>query len=330
MIRNLSISLITIWSVLMLFSCESTNIVDIEEPESSIVVEAIISTDSTWVVDLSYSQSSADYSEPRPVENAIIKIEAEGNADVESTFFLDDQGNGRYTFGTNPTAGRTYTMTIEADDQVVTATTYVPKGITINNKNIGKQTVIDPVSNQKSVSLEISLTEEYDFDKYYAYEIEALNYVINEMNTVDTGGSKGSKGGHTTTPPSTNGGTRPYNNYSSGFNTKFANIKTNAPLALASGDSGTLVVNHTTIQEASSNYISTQSSSNVNSGGSKTIVNYKLKVWSISEDFYKFLSSINAGDQASSESYSEVYSNINNGDGIFAGYNYKEIIIYNQ
>jgi len=307
--------------IISLYSCGELTVLDLDRPDRQVIVDAIISTDSTWVVDLYYSQLSNVFTEPIPVENAIITIDAEGNSDTESVFRLDDNGLGNYTFGTPPIEGKYYNMTIEVDGQIITAQTYVPKVIFPKVKII--ETITDTIKKETSVSLELDL-DENGFNKYYAYDIEVVTVGKIKLDNDSNDNNPNPSGDENADNESVN------TNFTSEdhpkFGAKFGNLDTAIPLTLNDNDSGTITVEYTRDSTEEELIESTTGIVRPPADLSDATLKYRIKIWSISYDYYQFLTTVNSTSNYSSEvRVGNTYSNITNGLGIFAGYNYKEL-----
>lgn len=331
--------------VLFLFSCETDKESDVSDYTPYVVVNSIISTDTTFSVKISYSKSRlSDSDNFIPIEDAsvyiAVKVDSKGN--ITQDFFLDHQGDGIYTRGNYPMQGRNYEMVIEVDGEIITAETYVPRRL---KAEIGQKTYqIDPETNKQSVSVEVSIEEEDNEEQnYYAYELIPIPLEISNENLLNQGNSVaadddgdpvvdtdilGTKTGDSNVidkddktisddlftpilPPvrSTGlSGATPVLSGSGGIIT--ASFDGNS--SIDGEDSGT------SGSSSDENEPTTQSSSENQK--------YKLKVWAVSYDYYNYLLSNQQNPIGNSETtYRGNYSNVKNGSGIFAGYNLWEV-----
>ncbi len=329
-------------------SCEKEIGIPDSELEKYVVVNSIISTDSTWVVKLHYSKSIFDRGDFQPVDNARIHIRVNDdvgeNGERIQDFFLNDTGNGVYTRGNNPVEGRNYKMSIEVDDFELCAETYVPK--VLEAEISATSSTLDADNNTISYSIAIDVKQDNPVDNYFAWELIPIEVeeaeidrltetfssqgtglqndeydvtsdgpddgigIIEVLEVDDEGISTGENNGTSLRDPivgflGNSSGIKAANpNFDNGEGQIIANVSTGLTndqkekLVLAAANSSTL---DTPKQK------------------------YKLKVWAVSVDYYRYLLSIENNDLPTSESsYINSYSNIQNGGGIFAGYNLKE------
>lgn len=290
--------------LLICFSCESDITKDFDY-DRYVVVNSIISTDSTWVVNLHYTKALLDKNDFQPVTNAdvhisVLKDEGLPYQNEIQEFTLESEGNGKYTINNEPEQGRNYLLTIEVNDQVITGKTYVPRVLdaSIREREIGDTEVT------------IDIKEDKTQENYYAYELteiipEAEVTPVDEDYAPGTGIDNNDDSGNNSQP---NDPIRK----DPGF--------TNAVPTLTD-NTGSIVVN---IADGS-NPIQSGSSNNgepTNVVQSSSLKKYTLKVWAISIEYYDYLVSIQENSLPDSEKAHYNYkSNIVNGGGIFAGYN---------
>lgn len=301
--------LLFILALTLFISCER----DIKTPdfdfESDVIVNSVISTDSTWLVNLHYSMSSAVPGFPPPITDAEVSIskiiEEDGNEIVVQDFVLDNMGDGVYSFGDKPNAGRTYQLEIKSDKGITTASTYVPL---VLEASISKQVVTE----NNSIEIDISINDDPNKETYYAWGLEkvAQQNVVNN-NPIDPSNPF----------PDDSGGP----SISEQTPTELKNRGLNDATPVTSYSDGGF-----SVELESDKVISTNSGNSNNtdqSGDDPTTVTpnsgakYNLKVWAISYDFYQYLISRNTGLSSSGSNFNNPYSNVLNGRGIFAGYN---------
>jgi len=290
-----------------LLSCEQEIIIDSSEYKPDVVVNSIINRDSSWVVNLHYSQSIFERGDFKPVENAIVHIsvlrDEENSQEEIQEFTLDYQGNGRYTRDNHPNEGRNYRMSIEVDGKVVSAETYVP---VVLNAKVRKREPGD-------TNITIDVVDHDSRENYYAYElVEDTNEVdpeedyalgLDEEQGEDTGGN-------VTSVP-----------------TLSKNKGLISVVPIFTDNSGSIVV---TVDDSSGNGSTDPTDPTISTGTepagnqSATATNYTLKVWAVSVDYYNYLLSVQQNNLPNSEKpHYNYYSNVVNGGGIFAGYNLK-------
>ncbi len=323
-LTNTMVRLFFICSLLFLISCEKEIEKTISQDyEADVVVNSIISTDSTFSVQLNYSKSVYDISDFKPVENASIYIAVKDDIDDIRTqdFFLDYQGDGLYTRGNNPIGGRTYEMVIEVDGKIISAETYVPKVLKAEILTESKSSNLNPKTKQMSVSVEIAIEEEENqSDNYYAWDliplVESTPTTVNEKpNETDKVVDISNDG--TGSNPGGDGSTISVLTKNEGISGAVPALSDESGKITASFEG----ISETTEETEDSEY-GTDPQSTSQSLNTKR---YKLKVWSISSDYYYYLLSVQQNGPGNSEAtFVGPYSNVTNGYGIFAGYNLQE------
>lgn len=319
-------------------SCEKEIFNPLDEFEQYVVVNSIISTDSTYAVNLVYSKSIYDRGDFIPVEDATIFIAVKDEDNIRrQEFTLNHQGNGLYTRNNNPAEGKIYELLIEVDGEVLRAQTYVPKVLEASVNVVS--TEIDEETDQQALSVEITLNADEEDQNFYAWEIEelinndsstvgndhSLSSDVNEEENDETSSNEDTSSSSevvlTSDDDSTSG-----NTIENRFKNKGLNITSPADI----NDNGSFTASFVTSTNVQNDGDTDETNENGNdpSGGTLShdlVPKYKLRVWAISPDYYYYLKSLeNTGLPTSDNNISGPYSNISNGSGIFAGYNVKE------
>ncbi len=315
------ITFISVFCLALLASCSNIVEYELAEVQPYVVVDAIISTDSTWVVNLSYSRPLNAVAPPRKVEGAEIQVSILIDGDLGPTeeniaqkLKLEETSPGFYSLANNPTEGRTYHMEVRVGDEVLTAKTYVPKVFTpeIEKKNS---------SEDGSFQLEVELGTELEDGIHYAYSLVPVdntkdgNIGMEDGDDSESGGADSDEGNVVSEDEEV-------------IFTRNLDLNTATPI----NDTNDLIGNSGIRIESSLSAIQTNSSSDSGPNSTPTTNSdqvFTLRIWAISSDYYQFLISQKDNNfKPSSEfDYQNQYSNINNGGGIFAGYNLKEINI---
>ena len=297
MFRN-SLKICFLLSVILLSSCEEDFILDRSDYKPKIVVNSIFKPGEDWVVNLS---SSRDFlvkdSEIRTIENATVTVIEKSNG---RELRLNHVGNGKYVSEIYPPlADRTYELIVEADGfETVKATSKAPNKANVIN-------VISDVVDQKTTKVNFEVKGNTD------------NYLI--WNFINSNPKNPIDSTFTGNPKSLVTGIIKYNNISNylGGLTESAN---NAITQEGSFSSEVRTEDNT--EEGS-----TPNNPNPN-GQSKRY----LRILTASVDLYNYYQTVEkfiaADNHNSSFSHSpQIYSNIKNGLGIFAGYTeeFKEI-----
>lgn len=286
-------------------SCESEISNESGDYKKYVVVNSIISTDSSWVVDLHYSSSIFDRSDFKPVEDAIVHISVlrddENSQEEIQEFILDYDENGRYIRDNEPQEGRNYKMTIEVDGEEICAETYVPEVLTAEIRER------EPGDTQ----ITIDIADDNSRENYYAYELieTAQETILEEDYSVGEDIDPGEGSGENVSNPI------PTLNKNKGLISAVPTLTDNA---------GSIVVTLGDDSGASTTDPNLTAGTDPGIDVNPSVGIYTLKVWAISLDYYNYLLSVQENNLPNSEKpHYNYYSNVNNGGGIFAGYNLK-------
>lgn len=302
--------------ILAFSACETEIQVDQSEYKPFVVVNSIVSADSMWVVQLNYSKSIFDNSDFKPVEDASVHIavmaDTDSNVDEEiQSFYLQHEGNGRYTRSNRPAEGRNYQLTVEVDEEVITARTYVPKVLHASAE------VIELTPDSKHISIEV--IEDEARENFYAYELLPIVEDKTELDQTEALG-----GGDSDTNNDAASSTEEAN-FTQQFG-KFNGFKGAVPAQ--SDQSGSIIVDLDNITIRSDQSSTSTLPGGDTSSSSNASNKYTLKVWAVSIDYYNYLISVQESSLPDSEkTFYNYHTNITNGGGIFAGYNLEEILI---
>lgn len=129
--------LILLLLINVLYSCEKEIEFDADETTSKLVVNALFNTDSLWKIELSASKFILDTSSLQLINDATVSIEdTDGNS-----VLLSNQGNGIYSSAIEtPVIGKSYTLDVmhnSYDD--VTAHSDAPASIEIESLALGNE-----------------------------------------------------------------------------------------------------------------------------------------------------------------------------------------------
>ncbi len=322
-------------------SCEKEIFNPLDEFEPYVVVNSIISTDSTYAVNLTYSKSIYDREDFRPVEDATIFIAVKDEDNIRrQEFTLNHQGNGLYTRNNNPAEGKIYELLIEVNGEVLRAQTYVPKVVEASVNVIS--TEINEETEQQALSVEITLNDlEEDDQNFYAWEIEEIinseepyigndHTLTSEVNVEEENTTPSTEESVSTSEGNVTLSSDPNKTDSFILENRFNNNGINITSPSEISDNGSFTASFVTTNPVIISGANNEADENGDTSSSGTVsqtVNpkYKLRVWAISPDYYYYLKSLdNTGLPTSDNNISGPYSNISNGNGIFAGYNVKE------
>lgn len=121
-------------------SCEKVIDINYKDNQSKIIIEGNISNQTGfYFVKITKSIPLPSTTSYPTVDNAIVTI----NDDAGNTETLTAQGNGLYKTTTlNGVVGRTYTLTVKADNQVYTAQSTMPQKVVFDSIKIDKTTFV--------------------------------------------------------------------------------------------------------------------------------------------------------------------------------------------
>lgn len=297
MIRNV-VKICFLLTVILISSCEEDFILDRSNYKPKIVVNSIFKPGEDWVVNLS---SSRDFlvkdSEIRNIENATVTVIEKSNG---RELRLNHVGNGKYVSKIYPpVADKTYELIVESDGfETVNASSKAPNKANVIN-------VISDVVDQKTTKVNFEVKGNTN------------NYLI--WNFINSNPKNPIDSTFTGNPKSLVTGIIKYNNisnYLGGLTESTNNAITQE------GSFSAEVRNEDNTEEGS-----TPNNPNPN-GNSKRY----LRILTASVDLYNYYQTVEkfiaADNHNSSFSHSpQIYSNIKNGLGIFAGYTeeFKEI-----
>lgn len=313
---------------IVLVSCETEVLYDKTDYEAYVLANSIVSTDSTWKVDLHYSKSIFDNDDFRPVQDAqvcITVLQQEGDEQEEiQKFTLDDNGNGSYTRGSFPTEGKTYRLDVNIDGEVTTAETYVPE---LSDVEILELRVVSFGENdvEESLELDLSIGDDASKNNYYAWDIALIDSGNDYDFTEELTGGENPEEGRIDDPVDPKIGTpQPVVRPSLTRNPTISAV----PFR---NSTGKVTIGESVAEGSKLKQILTSKKERENNNIEYNGPTYKLRVWAISYDYYHYLISIQQSAPASTDvPFINPYSNIENGGGIFAGYNLKEILIEEQ
>ena len=180
--RNLEDSLMLrltffILSLTFIFSCEEEITLGSETSQRQIVINSIISTDSTWNVNLSYSKSIFSSSDFNFITDATVKVT---NLTNSQSFFLKNLGNGDYQRGLKPTEGHTYELEITTiEGKRANAVTYVPSVLQVE---VMKNDAIDENGNE-TIEIDIEIEDNPLEENFYVWEIVETKIIEEEVIT---------------------------------------------------------------------------------------------------------------------------------------------------
>lgn len=317
-------------SVFMI-SCEEEYLIDTGDFESKLVVNALFNHDAPWLVNVSNTTNRFDQStDIENITNAIVEIYDQNDV---FRYRLDHIGNGNYSQGDySPSPKRSYSIKVSAlGYHTVTAKSFVPEEAKLV---INKSTIIHNET-YDDVEVDFEIEDKSKLESYYIWEIVSIdeengssgtdalskswlddltnksNDLVEDGREILEGNSFGN-GTYKGTYNSTNGNKKiiinnnnPLVNYVQGIN----------PL-------GKMDPNVNLPDEVNHNGGFNEESGEGNEGD-KVVKKYELRVMSISKELYDYYSSVEEYIKYHNDSETipyEIYTNVSNGLGIFAGF----------
>ena len=141
---------------------------DLNTPK--LVVNSIFESDSTFKVHISSSRSVIDISPFQNVEDAVVKIKDDNGSIIETLNHLD---NGFYLGQVFPEQNKTYQLeVIHPNYNNITSTDSLPIPITINS--VDTSTIIDPI-NENRLQIILNFDDPENSQNYYLIETSSVN-----------------------------------------------------------------------------------------------------------------------------------------------------------
>lgn len=332
MIKKSKIYLLMIFmSSVFMISCVEEIVFDTGDFESELVVNALFNPQSPWSVHISNTTNILDNSTKiSNITNAKVEIyDQNGN----SIYELEHLGNGIYgkeDYAPSPKRG--YSIKVSAPGyHPVTATSFVPE----KSKLVINNVLITPNEDSDDVEVDFEIEDRSKLESYYIWEIVSIekgdeggsvndplsktwiDELKNKSNTLVSdsreilGGTSFGDGTYNGTYNSTNGNRIVLENNDPRVNyehdvTFLGKVKPNINLPDEINQNG--YVNEVEDEE-----------------GGKVEVKYELRVMSISKELFDYYSSVEEYIKFSNSNSSEgfpykIYTNVDHGYGIFAGY----------
>lgn len=294
--------------VLSFLACEETINIEGTDSQKKVVINSIINPDSTWNVNLSYSKSIFVDADFQFINHASVKVTS---LNTGQSFFLKNTSNGNYTRALNPTEGHSYEMEVTTvDGEIVTGRTYLPSVIKVD---VMKKDALD-ADGKETIEIDIEIEDNPEEENFYVWEVVENIY---EVNTEDPGAEN-----HIAA-------TLPLEFEVE--DSKKENLKSlNSLLFLSDSEfDGTVYTTKLTLGNeiiTKNGYENTNPNPSVNP-------RFNLRIMAVSKDMFQYMRSYELYKQTDIKVTSlaqpvDIYSNIENGLGIFGGFSLKEFPIY--
>jgi len=167
---------------LVYISCEKVIPFEGEVNTPKLVINSVFESDSTFKVHVSSSRNVIDTASFQNIEDAIVIIKKENGNVVE---ILNHQGNGFYIGQAFPVQNQTYTLEVNHPNYAnITASDSLPSPITINN--VDTSTVLDPINGDR-IKISMNFDDPINTQNYYLIETYAINeyLLIKDLDTTE-------------------------------------------------------------------------------------------------------------------------------------------------
>lgn len=337
--------------LILLSACEDRRTFEPRDFERGIVVNAIVSPDTDWATQISYTKSIFDPSDFSIVEDAKVRI-----ADLTSgqSFFLELKEDGHYRRSLKPASGHEYLVSVKIDgEEEIRAYSYIPSVPEVNVNTVVKGEV-----GEQSIEIDIEITDNPEEENYYVWELLEVsedhylsqgngNSIPNEQEDPgkenDEGQHSDGGSGDPEDPIQQEYESEPDDSLEPESIYSFDNLEAegeyqkkeiNTPSFLSDSDVKSGKIANRLILDAS--FISkfeTAIGRNDENPDNTNIPLFELKVMAVSPDLFEYLKSYESYKQSEIKNTSIsdpvlVHSNIENGLGIFGGFSMKSFYIY--
>jgi len=326
-LRRLSniLFLFSIALVVTMSSCEQ--VIDLDDPdfESRIVINSLFSSDSPWSVEVTRSYNVLETHSTNPIGNAEVHIFDQNH---EHKFQLEHVGDGIYQKGDNlPSPARGYYIEVRVGDQVATAYSYVPQksSITIN--------ALQDVADESNAGFEIdfSIEDNSNFESYFIWDIVSIDGKSTEEENLSEVFIKTLNGNHESIDFDGDvvaGGLVGNGAYNAKFNSlQFGSFESTPWQNASNASTQTTETANGSGNEVDNTNVTNEEVVGGDGGGSvdpnqPNQHKYELRVMAISKELYDFYQSLEDYDANvnSINTHLQVYSNVEGGLGLIAGY----------
>lgn len=169
--KRLTTIFVLLVSMLVIVACEKEIPFKGELAKPKLVLNGSFSADSTWHVKLSHSLSIGDTGLPRPVSNAVIRVKDEAGQVLAT---LDDSGQGNYSHATEkPEVGKKYFIEAEAVGYTtITADDQAPSPVSISIQDTSRSSFLS----DKVFSINMSIDDPATEENFYVIDAHSFWY----------------------------------------------------------------------------------------------------------------------------------------------------------
>ena len=164
------VNIIFVFFALLAFTaCEETVVLDLDF-ESHLVVNSFFDSNSPWVVEVSKSANILDdNSEIELVENARVIIYDEDNIELYELYHQENGVYGNDTF--LPSSAQGYNIKVEVGAMVVTAYSYVPEKSTLKINHFS----VVHIDKNEGIEVDFQIEDKSNLEAYFIWEIVNLS-----------------------------------------------------------------------------------------------------------------------------------------------------------
>lgn len=314
-----------------MMSCEEEIILDTGDFESKLVVNSLFNHEIPWSIHVSNTRNILDNSTRiDDITNAKVEIYNQNNEFLYELYHIENGVYGREDFSPSPSRG--YSVKVSAPGfHAVTAKSFVPEKSKLMIYNFS----IIPNETYDDVEVDFEIEDRSKLESYYIWEIVSIdetteggngvdplskswiddltnksNALVEESREILEGDSFGD---------GTYRGT--YNSIDGNRSIKLVN---NVPSVNAQHVTSLLAKAEPNVNLPEEiNHHSLLNGNDEESEGEKVVLKYELRVMSISKELYDYYSSVEEYIKFKNDSDGvpyEIYTNVSNGLGIFAGF----------
>lgn len=164
--KNINRLFIALFVLLTISSCEDVIEIDLNSANPVIVAEAVVESEKSAWLQLSYSSDYFDPDESEKIENAIVSLR---NND-QFIEHLSHTADGRYVGLELATLGTSYTIDFDIDGTIYSATTYINEPQEITNIEFEESPMQRP-NESNSYFARVTFTDNPDMHNFYMFKI---------------------------------------------------------------------------------------------------------------------------------------------------------------
>lgn len=273
--------------IVMSASCTRVIEIDMENTQPLPVINALINPDSIWQISLTRSRNILEISYYAPIPNAEVTILDDNGVLIETLQYVSDQYfRYKYRGSSTPMENGLFRVSVKMEDgQVLSAKSQIPVPVPIESVEIDSSKFI---INGDDIEMAVVFNDPPKEKNYYTIKILRSAYYLNNEDTIRFVEDV----------------------YYEPVNPKFE-------IDVSNGN-GTLISDNLFNGDVYEFRLKIKPYYNMG-----TTENLKVGLLSVSEEYYKYFFSINLQSGNSEDPFAQptqVFSNIENGIGIFAGY----------